>query len=109
VVSHIVAQRTNEFGIRMALGARQGDVLRLVLRSTMAMVACGLVVGVICSFALSHALAARWLALGVQPTSSDPRILAGVIVLLAATAAAACLLPAQRASSIDPMVALRFE
>jgi len=104
VVSHVVAQRTNEFGIRMALGAQQGDVLRLVLRSTAVTVGCGLAVGVVVSFYLSRVMS-NW----TQQTSSDPRILAGVILLLAGAATAACLLPARRASSIDPMVALRSE
>jgi ABC-type antimicrobial peptide transport system permease subunit len=113
VVSHIVAQRTNEFGIRMALGAQRSDVLRLVLGSTAVTVGCGLVVGVVSSLVLSRVLASRLLAPHVltatQPTSGDPRILAGVILLLAGAATAACLLPARRASSIDPMAALRCE
>ena len=104
VVSHIVAQRTNEFGIRMALGAQPRDVLRLVLRSTALTVGCGLAVGVALSYALSRLLS-NW----TKQTSSDPRIIAGVIVILAAAATVACLLPARRASSIDPMTALRFE
>ncbi len=104
VVSHIVAQRTNEFGIRMALGAQRGDVMRLVLRSTAVTVGCGLAVGVALSSVLSRVLS-NW----TQRTSSDPRIMAGVILILAAAATIACLLPARRASSIDPMTALRFE
>jgi putative ABC transport system permease protein len=104
VVSHVVAQRTNEFGIRMALGAQPGDVLRLVLGSTAVTVACGLVVGVMLSYALSRIIA-NW----TQQTSSDPRIIAGVILILATSAAAACLIPARRASSIDPMTALRCD
>jgi predicted permease len=104
VVSHIVAQRTNEFGIRMALGAQRGDVLRAALGSTAVTVGCGLAVGVILSFVLSRVLA-NW----TQRTSGDPRILAGVILILAGAATAACLLPARRASSIDPMTALRCE
>jgi len=104
VVSHVVAQRTNEFGIRMALGARPGDVVRLVLGSTSVTVGCGLAVGIALSFALSRIMS-NWM----QQAVSDPWILAGVIVLLAGTATAAGLLPALRASSIDPMTALRFE
>ncbi|HTC34150.1 MAG TPA: ABC transporter permease, partial [Bryobacteraceae bacterium] len=104
VVSHVVAQRTNEFGIRMALGAQPGDVLRLVLRSTWVTVGCGLVLGAALSFALS-----RLMSNLTPQAASDPAILAGVIVLLAATATAACLIPALRASSIDPMKALRFD
>jgi len=104
VVSHVVAQRTNEFGIRMALGAQPGDVLRLVLRTTSLTVGCGLAVGVALSYALSRVMSS-W----APQAASDPWILPGVIVLLAGTATAACLLPALRASSIDPMTALRFE
>ena len=104
VVSHVVAQRTNEFGIRMALGAQPGDVLRLVLGSTAVTVGCGLAAGVVLSYSLSRVMAS-W----TQQTSSDPRIIAGVILILAASATAACLIPARRASSIDPMTALRCE
>jgi ABC-type antimicrobial peptide transport system permease subunit len=104
VVSHVVAQRTNEFGIRMALGAQRGDVLRLVIGSTAVTVGCGLAVGVVLSFALSRVMSS-W----TNQTSSDPRILAGVILLLAGAATAASLLPARRASSIDPMTALRCD
>jgi putative ABC transport system permease protein len=104
VVSHSVARRTNEFGIRMALGAQRGDVLRLVFTSTAGSVGAGLVVGVILSLALAQAIA-TW----TQETSRDPLILAGVVILLAGAASAACLVPARRASSIDPMAALRYE
>jgi putative ABC transport system permease protein len=104
VVSHVVAQRTNEFGIRMALGAQRRDVLALVLRSTAVTVGCGLSIGVVLSYALSRLLSG-W----TQQSSSDPRIIAGVILILAAAATVACVLPARRASSIDPMTALRSE
>jgi putative ABC transport system permease protein len=104
VVSHVVAQRTNEFGIRMALGAQPGDVIRLVLRSTAITVGCGLVVGVVLSFVLSRAMSS-W----TTQTSGDPRIVAGVIVILACAATVACMLPARRASAIDPMTALRSD
>jgi len=104
VVSHGVARRTNEFGIRMALGARPGDVIRLVFASTASSVGAGLAAGVVASLVLARVLAS-W----TQETSRDPLILAAVIVVLAAAAAAACLLPARRASSIDPMIALRYE
>jgi predicted permease len=109
VVSHVVAQRTNEFGIRMALGARPGDVLRLVLRSTAVTVGCGLAIGLVLSFVLSRVLATRVVMLANQQSSGDPRIVLGVILLLAVAAAAACLIPARRASSIDPMKALRYD
>lgn len=104
VVSHAVVRRTNEFGIRMALGAQSGDVLRLVFRSTAASIGAGLAAGVILSLIL-----ARVFATWTQETTRDPLILIGVILLLCAAAAAACLIPARRASSIDPMTALRYE
>jgi predicted permease len=104
VVSHSVARRTNEFGIRMALGARQEDVLRLVLRSTARSVGAGLAAGVILSVALAQVIAA-W----TQETSRSPLILAAVAALLAVAATAACLGPARRASTIDPVAALRYE
>jgi predicted permease len=109
VVSHVVAQRTNEFGIRMALGARQGDVLRLVLGSTAITVGLGLVIGVVASVVLSRVLASHFFASGAVETFGDPLMFAGGVVVLAMAAGAACLLPARRASSIDPMSALRFE
>jgi putative ABC transport system permease protein len=84
-------------------------VLRLVLRSTAITVGCGLTIGAVLSFVLSRVLASRVPMLATQQTSSDPRILAAVVLVLALAATAACLLPARRASSIDPMTALRFE
>jgi predicted permease len=104
VVSHAVARRTNEFGIRMALGAGSGDVLRLVFASTAASVGAGLALGLILSLML-----ARVSAIWIQETSRDPVILIAVMLLLSAAAAAACWMPAWRASSIDPMAALRHE
>ena len=104
VVSHAVARRTNEFGIRMALGAKSGDVLRLVFVSTAGSVGAGLIAGVTLSLALSRVVS-RW----TQETAADPLIVLGVILLLSAAAAAACLIPARRASAIDPMDALRYE
>ena len=104
VVSHAVARRTNEFGIRMALGAQSGDVLRIVFASTAASVAAGLAAGLILSLALGR-IVATW----THETSRDPLILVAVVLLLSGAAAAACLIPARRASVIDPMTALRYE
>jgi predicted permease len=104
VVSHSVVRRTNEFGIRMALGAQRRDVLRLVFGSTAGSVCTGLAVGLALSLALAQLMAA-WR----QETSRDPLILVAVVLLLAGAAAAACLVPARRASAIDPMAALRYE
>jgi predicted permease len=104
VVSYGVATRTNEFGIRMALGARARDVVRMVLSGMFWNVAAGLVAGVALSL-LFDKLASAW----VTETARDPRILGGVTLLLLAVAVIACLSPARRAASIDPMRALRTD
>ena len=104
VVSYGVATRTNEFGIRMALGARAGDVVRMVLSGTSWNVAAGLIAGVVLCVAFDN-VASRW----VTESSRDPLILVGVTLLLLAVAIIACLAPARRAASIDPMDALRHE
>ncbi len=104
VISYSVGQRTGEFGIRMALGARQKDVLLIVFRSAAMSVAGGVVAGVVLTIVLNRVLA-RW----IQGNSLDALVLVGVIVLLVATSSLSCLIPARRASSVDPMVALRYE
>jgi predicted permease len=104
VVSYGVATRTNEFGIRMALGAQAGDVVRIVLAATFVNVGAGLAAGMALSL-LFDRLAAKW----VQESSRDPAILVGVTVLLVAVAGLACLAPARRAASVDPTEALRYE
>ncbi len=104
VVSYSVAQRTNEFGIRMALGAMPKDVLRIVFGSTTLSVGAGLLVGILLSLALNR-LVAQW----VEGNSIHTGILLGVTLLMVAVATAACLVPALRASSVDPMKALRYE
>jgi ABC-type antimicrobial peptide transport system permease subunit len=104
VVSYGVATRTNEFGIRMALGAKAADIVRMVLTSTSWTVGAGLVVGVMLCVALDK-LAAQWLA----ESSRDPFIIGGVTVVLLVVSAVACLTPARRAASIDPMEAVRHE
>jgi putative ABC transport system permease protein len=105
VVSFLVAQRTREIGIRMALGARAADVRGLVLREGMTPVAAGAAVGVIAS--LVGARAIRTLLFGVAPF--DPVSLAAAPALLALVALLACYLPSRRATTIDPLVALRDE
>jgi putative ABC transport system permease protein len=104
VISYTVAQRTSEFGIRMALGARPADVLLMVFRSATASVAAGVLAGVLLTMALNRLLV-RW----IQGGSLDVLILAGVILVLVATAGLSCFVPARRASSVDPTVALRYE
>ncbi|WP_415907161.1 ABC transporter permease [Oleiharenicola sp. Vm1] len=103
LVAYSVAQRTREFGIRTALGANPGDVLRLVLREGGALVALGL------AFGLAGALAtARLLQqLLFRGSAYDPLIFATVVLLLGGVALAACVLPARRAARVDPLVALR--
>jgi predicted permease len=104
VVSYGVATRTNEFGIRMALGAKAWDVVRLVLSGTAASVGAGLGVGLVLSL-LFDQLSRQWLT----ESSRDPAILAGLAVLLLVVAGAASLLPARRAATVDPCEALRYE
>ena len=104
VVSYGVATRTNEFGIRMALGARAADVFRLVLSSTSISLSIGLAAGLILSSAFNK-LSTKW----VSESSRDPLILVGVTLVLIAAAASASVVPARRAASVDPMAALRYE
>jgi predicted permease len=104
VVSYTVAQRTNEFGIRMALGAQRGNVLRIVFRSTLVSVGTGIVAGVGLALALNRILA-KW----AEGNARDPVILLAGTVLLSLVSAIACAIPAWRASESDPMTALRCE
>ncbi len=104
VVSYGVATRTNEFGIRMALGARARDVVRIVLRGTSWNVGAGLAAGVLLCVIFDN-VASQW----VTESSRDPLILGGVALMLVLVAVMACLAPALRAASIDPMEAVRHE
>jgi predicted lysophospholipase L1 biosynthesis ABC-type transport system permease subunit len=104
VVSYTVAQRTNEFGIRMALGARRGDLLRIVFKSALSSLAAGILAGVALSLALSQIIA-KW----VQGNPRDPLILLAGTILLCLVSGLACAIPARRASKVDPMIALRSE
>jgi ABC-type antimicrobial peptide transport system permease subunit len=104
VISYTVAQRTGEFGIRMALGATGNHVLLIVFRSAAISVAAGVLTGVVLTLMLNRVLA-RW----IEGSSLNALILAGVILLLVATSGLSCLIPARRASSMEPTVALRYE
>ena len=104
VVSYAVAQRTNEFGIRMALGASRGQVLQLVLRSIVRSVGGGLAFGLLLSL-MSKDILSKW----AEGSATNPMAFAAVTLLLVLTSASAALLPARRASSVDPMDALRYE
>jgi ABC-type antimicrobial peptide transport system permease subunit len=105
VMAYTVSLRTHEIGIRMALGARQASVLRLVLLNGFRLVATGIVIGLCASLALTRFLASQiW---GVSLT--DPWTYSVVIALIILVGLAACLLPARRAAAVDPLVALRYE
>jgi putative ABC transport system permease protein len=105
VTSYAVAQRTQEIGIRMALGAQMRDVLRLVLSKSMSLVLIGTVIGLLGAFATTRMVSS--MLFGVTPT--DLAIFIGVPFLLLAVAFVACLLPARRATKVNPLVALRYE
>jgi len=105
VMSYLVAQRRNEFGIRVALGAQRRDVLSLVLRSAALLLAPGLVLGAFLSVAAAQA--ARAMLFGLKP--SDPGVLVAAMAGLGFIALSASFLPARRAMRVDPMVTLRYE
>jgi putative ABC transport system permease protein len=104
VSSYAVAQRTNEFGIRMALGAGRAHVFRIVMASAAVSVGIGIVAGLVLSLGLN-----RFISSWVGSTTSHPLIAMGVSLLLLMVAAMACLAPARRALAVDPMTALRRE
>jgi predicted permease len=105
VMAYIVSQRTREVGIRMALGARRADVLRLITSQGMKLAAVGIVIGLVVSLALARVISS--VLIGVS--TYDVTIFLGVTVLLGGVAMVACLVPARRATKIDPLVALRYE
>ena len=109
VVAYGVSRRTNEFGIRMALGAQRGAVERLVLRQTIGLVTAGVAVGLAAAALLVRVFSTviAGMLYGVRPQNA--LIFAGAAILLAAAALLAAFLPARRASRIDPMIALRYE
>jgi putative ABC transport system permease protein len=105
VMSYAVTRRTHELGIRTSLGASQREIIALVMAHGMRLTAIGLAAGVVASFALTRFLAG--MLYGVRP--ADPATLAAVTVLLGTIALVACYIPARRATTVDPMTALRHE
>jgi len=105
VMSYAVAQRTQEIGIRMALGAEREHVLRMVLRSGTVLALSGIGIGLVVAFALARLIA----ALLFETSTADPPTFSVVPALLLAVALVASYLPARRAARVDPMAALRYE
>jgi predicted permease len=105
VISYLVAQRTNEIGIRMALGAQRSDVLKLIVGHGARMALIGIAIGVVAALALTRLMST--MLFGV--TSHDPLTFVSVAALLISVALFACYLPARRATRVDPVVALRYE
>jgi putative ABC transport system permease protein len=108
VMSFAVERRTHEIGIRMALGARSSDVLRLVIRQGMTLAAVGVAIGTISAFAMAKLITNfSGMLFGVEPT--DWSTYALIALLLLAVALIPCLMPARRAMKVDPLVAIRCE
>jgi len=105
VTSYAVAQRTQEIGIRMALGAQMKDVLKLVLRSAMSLVIFGAIVGIVGAYAATRVMSS--LLFGVTPTDVVTFVVVPLVLFVVALVAS--LVPARRATRVDPLVALRYE
>jgi predicted lysophospholipase L1 biosynthesis ABC-type transport system permease subunit len=105
VISYSVTQRTHEIGIRMALGAQRSDVLRMIITNGALLAAIGMAIGLLASFAMAHSISQFLFA----TSANDPVIPLAGCALLSAVALAASLIPAARATRIDPQIALRHE
>ena len=105
VMSYFVSQRIPEFGVRMALGAQSRNILWLVLKRGMGLAILGLAIGLAASFALTRLMQ----SLLFEVSANDPTLFGLIALLLAGAAFAACVIPALRATKVDPMVALRYE
>jgi ABC-type antimicrobial peptide transport system permease subunit len=105
VVAHAVGQRTQEIGLRIALGAKRIDILGMVLSGGGKLLATGIGLGTVASIVITRLMASQ--VSGVQP--ADPLTFAVVALVLAIVALVACYVPARRASKVDPIVALRYE
>ena len=109
VLAYSVAQRTHEIGVRMALGARAADVLRLVVGHGMGMVLLGLIAGLLPALALTQLLRSEISRCGLTLTLLGLPTFVGVFLFLGLVVLVACYLPARKAAQVDPMVALRYE
>jgi len=104
-MAYTVSLQTHEIGIRMALGAQQAAILKMILAKGAFVVAAGILTGLFASYALTRLVASQFW--GVSPT--DTLTFASVVTLVTLVGVAACLLPARRATKVDPLIALRYE